>query len=204
MRQALEGILFEGNQIGHECEAQWIIDHFRSVAKESFENICRACIRLYTMESFLYRLVNTALRDNDLSKVDTLGPFCYLIFQFYFAQEFKDLKFIGRVYRGANLSPSLVAEYEQAIGNVRSWLGLTSTTRQRQIAESFADSTVLFIIDIQESAYCSARVVANLSMYPYEDEVLVRAGIHFTIDKIERNPSSKSHIRTFIYLTIEY
>src|SRR4051794_13983238 len=106
MRQALEGILFEGNQIGYRYEAQWIVDHYMLITKESFENICRACIRLYTMESFLYRLVNMTLRDNDLSKVDTLGPFCYLLFQFYFAQEFKDLKFSGRVYRGANLSPS--------------------------------------------------------------------------------------------------
>jgi len=197
MRQALDGILIEGNQIDHGCKAQWIIDNFMPITKESFENIIRGCIRLYTMESFVYRLVNMTLRENDLSKVDTLGPFCYLLFQFYFAQEFKDLKFSGRVYRGANLSPLMIEEYEKSVGNVRSWLGLTSTTQQRQIAESFIDSTVLFIIDIQQSAYVSARVIANLSMYPYEDEVLVRAGTHFTIDKVERN-----NIKTFIYLTI--
>jgi hypothetical protein len=203
MRQALQGILFEGNQINYGYQAQWIFDYYIPITKESFEKIGQACIHIYTMESFVYRLVNMALRENDQSKVDTLGPFSYLLFQFYFAQEFKDLQFTGRVYRGANLSTSQIAEYEQAIGNVRSWLGLTSTTRQRQIAESFFNSTVLFIIDIQESAYLSARTIANLSMYPYEDEVLVRAGSHFIINKVERNSSSTNNIKTLIYLTIE-
>jgi hypothetical protein len=139
----------------------------------------------------------------DLSKVDARGPFCYLLFQFYFAQEFKDLQFSGRVYRGANLSSSQVAEYERAIGSLRSWLGLTSTTQQKQVAESFPDSTVLFIIDIQKTAFISARTIANLSIYPYEDEVLIRAGSHFIINKVESNSSSNNNIKTFIYLTIE-
>ncbi|CAF4319443.1 unnamed protein product [Rotaria magnacalcarata] len=50
MRQALEGIRQEGREIGLEKQAQWIVDHFMPVTKESFENICRACLRLYTME----------------------------------------------------------------------------------------------------------------------------------------------------------
>jgi hypothetical protein len=203
MRQSLEGLLFEGKEMDEKHEAQQIVDYLMPVTNESFEKICRSCIRLYTMESFVYRLVNTTLRENDLSKIETLGPFCYLLFQFYFAEEFKDLKFSGRVYRGANLSPSMIDEYEESIGQVRSWLGLTSTTRQRQVAESFPDSTVLFIIDIQDTAYVSARIINNLSMYPHEDEVLIRAGNHFTIDQIQRNQLSKNNIKTLIYLTIE-
>src|SRR5205823_1254347 len=80
MRQALEGICYEGNQLGYKQESQWIIDQLSTVTKESFENICRACVRLYTMESFVYYLINKTLRENDLSKVDTLGPFCYILF----------------------------------------------------------------------------------------------------------------------------
>ncbi len=173
------------------------------ITKESFEKICQACIRIYTMESFVYRIVNKALRDNDLTKVDTIGSYCYLLFQFNFAQEFNDLKFKGRVYRCANLSSSIVAEYERNIGSLRSWLGLTSTSRQRQVAESFPDSTVLFIIDIQDTAHCSARAIANLSMYPYEDEVLIRSGTHFTINKVQQDSASTSQIKTLIHLTIE-
>ncbi len=203
MRQALEGIHYEGNQLGHRQESQWIVDHLLPVTKESFENICRACVRLYTMESFVYYLINTTLRENDLSKVDTLGPFCYILFQFNFASEFKDLQFSGRVYRGANLSSSQIAEYERAIGCIRSWLGFTSTSRQRQVAESFFGSTVLFIIDIRETATCAAKRIADLSIYPHEDEVFIRAGRHFTINQVKRNELSKNGIKTLIYLTIE-
>ncbi|CAF1387761.1 unnamed protein product [Adineta steineri] len=143
MHEALEGIYIEGKKIGQEHEAQWIIDHYVPITKQLNEKIFQACVRLYTAESFVYRLINTALRYNDLTKVDTLGAFCYLLFQFNFAQEFNDLKFLGRVYR------------------------------------------VLFIIDIDEdSAYSSARSIANLSMYPHEDEVLLRSGTHFIINKV--------------------
>ncbi|CAF1643124.1 unnamed protein product [Rotaria magnacalcarata] len=203
MRQALEGIRQEGREIGLEKQAQWIVDHFMPVTKESFENICRACLRLYTMEGFVYRVLNTTLRDNNLSKIDTLGPLCYLLFQFNFASELQNLCYTGRVYRSAELTPAMVSEYKQAIGSVRSWLGLTSTSRQQQIAESFPRSTVLFIIDIRNTASDAARAIANLSTYPHEDEVLIRAGRHFTIDKVESTESSNSNINTLIYLTIE-
>ncbi|CAF1431090.1 unnamed protein product [Rotaria sordida] len=203
MRQALDGIQIEGKAIGQAKQAQWIADHWIPVTKESFEYICRACIHLYTMESFLYRLVNATLRNNDFSKIDTLGPFCYLLFQFNFAPEYQNLRFSGRVYRSAELTPAMVNEYKQAVGKVRSWLGLTSTSRQRAIAESFCAATVLFIIDIQETATDAARLIASLSAHPYEDEVLIRAGRHFTIDRVEPNKSSNNNINTLIYLTIE-
>lgn len=149
MRQALDGIRIEGIAIGHAKQAQWIVEYWMPVTKESLENICQACIRLYTMESFLYRLINTTLRNNDFSKINTLGPFCYLLFQFNFVPEYQNLRFSGRVYRSAELTSTMIKKYKQAVGKVRSWLGLTSTSRQRTIAESFCGSTVLFIIDIQ-------------------------------------------------------
>lgn len=203
MRQALEGIRYEGNQLGHTQESQWIVDNLLPITNESLENICRACVRLYTMESFVYHLINTTLRENDLAKVDTLGPFCYILFQFNFASEFKELQFSGQVYRGANLSSSQVAAYEGAIGCIRSWLGFTSTSRQRQVAESFFSSTVLFIIDIRETATVAAKMIADLSVYPQEDEVFIRAGQNFTINQMERNERSQNKIKTLIYLTIE-
>jgi hypothetical protein len=69
------------------------------------------------------------------------------IYYFNFAQVFNHLKFAGRVYRGANLSSSVVEVYQHTIGGTRSWLGLTSTTRQREIAERFLQSTVPFIVE---------------------------------------------------------
>ncbi|CAF0846009.1 unnamed protein product [Adineta steineri] len=65
MHEALEGIYIEGKKIGQEHEAQWIIDHYVPITKQSNKKIFQACVRLYTAESFVYRLINTALRDND-------------------------------------------------------------------------------------------------------------------------------------------
>ena len=42
-----------------------------------------SCVgRLYEDESFLYRVIGEAMRHHDMSKVKTLGPFCYLLHQF--------------------------------------------------------------------------------------------------------------------------
>ncbi|CAF3341761.1 unnamed protein product [Rotaria sp. Silwood2] len=98
MRQALEEIRLEDKAIGHAEEAQWIADHRILATSESFESICRVCIRLNTMDSFVYRLVNATLRDNDLSKVDT--------------REFQNLHFTGHVYRRVEQTPVMVIEYK--------------------------------------------------------------------------------------------
>lgn len=205
MKEALRGILIESKQIDHEYEGQRIVEHYMPVTKESFTEICQACIRLYTMECFLYHLVNKTLRENDLSKVDTLGSFAYLLFQFYFSKEYEHLQYSGYVYRSVYLSSSMIEEYEESIEKLRAWLGLTSTWKQKQIAQSFSHSNVLFIIDIKSTSIRLSRCIANLSMYPDEDEVLIRSGQHFIVNQVQANldSSSTDHIKTLIYLTIE-
>lgn len=199
LREAIEGLRAEGMNCGPRQEADWIVSYLTPFIDKSFDQIGRACVRLYTMDTFVYPLLNKTLRDNDLSKVETLGPFCYLLFQFNFAEEFQPYRFVGRVYRGANLSPSQIDEYRETVDQVRSWLGFTSTSRQRLIAESFSQTNVLFVIDILPSALCSALTIADVSMFPHEDEVFIRAGQHFTIDRVEPTNSQQ----TLIYLTVE-
>lgn len=199
LRQAIDGLHREGIQDDRRQEAEWIVQHLTPLTKESFDQIGRACVRLYTMDMFVCPLLNKTLRDDDFSKLDTLGAFAYLLFQFNFAEEFQSFRFVGRVYRGANLSQNQINEYRKSINQTRSWLGFTSTSRKREIAESFSQTNVLFIIDIRPTALCSALTVSQISIYPHEDEVLIRAGQYFTIQRVEPTDSHE----TLIYLTIE-
>ena len=84
LRQAIDGLHGEGMKCGADKEAEWIVKYLTPFTTGSFDQIGRACVRLYTMDTFVYPLLNKTLRDNDLSKVETLGPFCYLLFQFNF------------------------------------------------------------------------------------------------------------------------
>jgi hypothetical protein len=39
-------------------------------------------VKQYTEPDFLFRIVNEALRDNNRDKLETIGPFAYLVFNF--------------------------------------------------------------------------------------------------------------------------
>jgi hypothetical protein len=77
--QAADGIVVEGNQLGKHLEAQYLAEHLIDMENASGLDILQRCIELYARESFLYRLVNTVLRENDKTKTDTLAPFCYFL-----------------------------------------------------------------------------------------------------------------------------
>jgi len=73
---AAQGILVEGEKLGQNSEAQWIAKKLRSLIHKDIlddrKEIGRCIISLYTRECFLYKLVNKALREDDLTKIDTL------------------------------------------------------------------------------------------------------------------------------------
>jgi hypothetical protein len=51
---------------------------------KELKEIQRCCVFLYTTESFLYQLVNSTLRTDDCSKIDTLGAYCYLLWYYLY------------------------------------------------------------------------------------------------------------------------
>lgn len=149
--------------------------------------------RLYTAESFLYRLVNTALMNNDMSKIDTLGPFCYLL---YFRLRLDRKREDQTLYRGATLSMTMIDEYKQAVGKTIIWLGFTSTSKDRRVAEMYAGNA-LFII-LAKDTWHPQNDISKLSYYPDEREVLLSPFYSCIIDKIEFESNSKKYL---IYMT---
>lgn len=160
---------------------------------KSREELARCATRLYSAESFLYKLVNSTLRSNDMSKVDTLGPFCCLLYQHLSDNRSRN---DHTLYRGVTLTEEMIEEYKQNIGEEIRWSAFTSTTKDCQVAEQFGNT--LFIIAVKSSDYNWLSDISHLSNYPYEQEVLLDTQRRFKVDKIEHDPTNGKYL---IYMT---
>ncbi|CAF3299351.1 unnamed protein product [Rotaria sp. Silwood2] len=189
VKNAADGIIHEGHLLGQDSEAKWLSDKLIKFENSTEEEINECCVRLYTHESFLYKLLNKTLREDDMSKVDTLGSFAYLLYMS--SSNLKKHLYQGIVYRGAKLDLDMIDDYKKALSDgCRSWSGFTSTSRSRRRAENFGN--VLFIIDILRSG--TAIDVSSLSEFPSEEEVLINAGWNFSINNIEFGHDGKQII----------
>lgn len=190
-----EGIVREAAVHGSHSntEAAHMAERILLCLKKSRVEASIQCINLYTKDSFLYSVLNEALRKHDRSKLETLGPLCQLIRSYSrIAQDY-----IGTVYRGTELSHTDIQLYKQHIGEWKTWQAYTSTSKDRLMAEMFGGT--LFIIDITDIKLSAPRAydIAHLSQYPEEKEVLIPAGVSFQILSVEQDPSQKTiiHVR---------
>lgn len=76
---AAEGILKVGKLFNLEVEGQMLYKKMLSVKRKSTNEICNMAILMYTYESFLFRTLNKALREEDLNYTDLLGPFLWIL-----------------------------------------------------------------------------------------------------------------------------
>ena len=88
VEKAAQGIIIEGKKLDNDVymdQANEIAGLLMSVAKNAVTEVHELCLYLYTRDTFLYKLINQVLRDRDMTKVDTLGPFCSILNgSFYF------------------------------------------------------------------------------------------------------------------------
>jgi hypothetical protein len=189
----IDGILEEAkrHQSNSETEAQWMVEQLRACKTKARREVSKMCIHLYTRESFLYHVLNTALRNADYSKLNTLGPLCFLIHDH--ARTCKP--FVGTVYRGMQLSYTTILSYEQAINTWRTWASYASTSKNREMAELLGNT--LFVIDIVDMKPSAPRAynVQDFSQFPSEEEVLLPAGTSFQIISVEQNLQQKYIIK---------
>jgi hypothetical protein len=185
----VDGILQEAtkHQSASLAEANWMVEQLRACKSKPRRDISKICIHLYTRETFLYHVLNVALRDMDYSKLETLGPLCFLIRDY--SRSCAD--FTGTVYRGIGLPMAAILTYKRAVGTWRTWPSYTSTSKSRQMAELLGNT--LFIIEITKIKPSSPRAydIAELSQFPNEEEVLLPAGISFQVISVEQDPQQK-------------
>lgn len=200
LESAADGIIREGALLGLQGEAQWIAQELRALKGKSNGDIDACVIGLYTKESFLYRLVNKALRENDPSKVQTLGPFIRLLYLTDCSPSPGKTGYAGELYRGAELDQRTIDSYRQCIGQKKTYDAFSSTSKNRKKAESYGN--VLFVLNRDPSAKYkfSGMDISALSEYPDEEEVLVRAARNFIVQDVRQDEQTGKYL---IYLLLQ-
>lgn len=198
---AVIGIMKEAVKLNKKDEGLLISKKLKDTLTHYPDYILKCCVSLYTLETFLYDIINAALVEENLEKLENLGPFCYLLN--YFLQECsKDSNkpscfcYEGCVYKGAVLSQDVIEEYKQLPqGKLFVWDSFISASKDRQKAEKLGNA--LFIIELggdEEVGY--GTDISYLSYYGNaEEEILMPAGSIYCLQKIETKDG-----KTIIYL----
>lgn len=199
VKKAAQGILIEGQKLDNVIstdQANEIAGLLISIAENEYVEIQKFCLNLYTRETFLYKLINKVLRDRDISKIDTLGPFCSILNHSF--DLLSEYSYKGAVYRGVSLTQDQIKLYQRACGIFQQWDSFISTTKNRNLANIYGN--ILFIITI-DGNYVSGLDISSLSNFPEEEEVLLRPGRTFSIDEIKFNVTDKKY---HIYISMCY
>ena len=167
---------YRGN--GNELE---LIDEFEKCYSSE------QCIRWYTRETFVYKMVNKALRTEDVQQLHTFRFFIADLSSALACEHKKNMAefangTITTVYRGVRLTLTELEQFRSNEGKLISTNGYLSTSRLRRIAVMYAvndikrtDSVpVLFEIECHgEENDCSIFAdVAKFSDFAHEEEVL--------------------------------
>ncbi|CAF0929764.1 unnamed protein product [Adineta steineri] len=197
VEKAVRGIVEEGKHIRKEREAEQLAKMLREKKNMGMEEVWKRCVYLYSLESFLYKTLNAAMRlvGNQeqeqvwRSKVRTLGPFCLLLWDDPFNTKATTNK---TLYRGANLTPEQIAKYEEMAKDKRaygSFQAYTSTSRNHESAEKFGNT--LFIMKVKIAFIAD---LSEISEYPDEAEELVTPGVCFHVKSVKFDQKKNKHL----------
>ncbi|CAF4091285.1 unnamed protein product [Rotaria magnacalcarata] len=202
VEKAALGIIEEGKFLKELHEAEKMAELLRAQKNQGILEIWRCCARLYSMENFLYKTLNAIMRDIGSeeheniwrSKIGTLGPFCFLLWDCPFHNRLtKKLT----LYRGLKLTDEQIDTYQKMCGlphEYRSFQAFTSCSRNRSRAEQFGN--VLFIMEIQRAFTVD---LTPTSVYPDEEEELISPGVCFNVRQIEFDKDKNKYL---FYLTV--
>ncbi|CAF1142584.1 unnamed protein product, partial [Adineta steineri] len=180
------GLKKVGNELGKQPESEILIKSLFELMDLSSNEVCQECLRIYSMQTFLYSHLNQFLREADHSKIKIYGPFVRLLclcFQHPSSVEVHGIT----VYRGMNLSLSMIDDYKEAAKNSISyrWSGFSSTSKSQEFAEFF-DTNTVFIMQLKKiySRQKKAIDISDYSQFPEEEEILLRTGVEFTVENV--------------------
>ncbi|CAF3214025.1 unnamed protein product [Rotaria sp. Silwood2] len=200
--KAADGIIQESKHIGKDNEGKELANMLKEQKNQGIQEVWKCCAFIYSLESFLYKTLNAAMRlvgdeYHDYvwrSKVHTLGPFCLFLWDDPYNSKLTTNK---TLYRGANLNDEQIARYEE-MSRDRSILGsfqaFTSSSRNRTKAEEFGNT--LFIMEI---LIAFTADLSNITEYPNEEEELITPGVCFQVTKVQFDRKMK---KSLIYLKL--
>lgn len=155
----------------------------------------------YTRDCFLYRILNKALRTDN---IDILFLFCPIIYDIHHQLTQYQCKSKIQVYRGQLMSTSEVNNLKESIGQCISISSYLSTSLDRQLAMFFlGDSSPLsglhrILFEIDADPCMNAKPFAEISAqsaFTCESEVLFQPGSIFRLTHIEYNDEQVYTIR---------
>ncbi|CAF1533979.1 unnamed protein product [Didymodactylos carnosus] len=164
---AAQGIVIEGGKVGKKVEAQWIAKQLVALKECHVKKVTEGLISLYTLETFLYKLINKTLRDEDLDKLDTLGPFCALLayyLMYLSLQHDPNLVYHGLVYRGVTLDRGQIEQYERALGTIKKWTSFNSASKNRSLAQIYGNTLIIIQIQRPYSVYAIQCFLCSLCL----------------------------------------
>ncbi|CAF4282072.1 unnamed protein product [Rotaria magnacalcarata] len=202
VEKAALGIIEEGKYLQKQKEAEHLANMLKAKKNEAMEEVWKCCAYLYSLESFLYKTLNAAMRlvgDKEheqvwRSKIRTLGPFCLLLWDDPFNKKVTTKK---TLYRGADLKPEQITKYEDMAKNsneYQSFQAFTSCSRNRQKAEEFGNT--LFIMEV---LFAFIANISPISEYTQEEEELITPGVCFRVKSVEFDRTTNKH---FIHLEL--
>ncbi|CAF4147360.1 unnamed protein product, partial [Rotaria sordida] len=200
IEKAACGIVEEGKYIGKPREAEKLAEMLREKKNAGVEEVWKLCAYIYTLESFLYKTLNAAMRlvgDKEheqvwRSKVRTLGPFCLLLWDDPFNTKLTAKK---TLYRGASLTKEQIAAYAKMAEDDKdygSFQAYISCSRNRDKAEEFGNT--LFIMQVE---FAFIAELSSLSEYSAEEEELITPGVSFRVLSVKFDPRHKKDLNTF-------
>ena len=202
VEKAAHGIEIEGAKLDKTQEAQRIANELRGVKHKSIEEILECCVKLYTEDTFLYRLINKVMRQADMCKGmlltqedqeygRTLGPYCGLLEKYLCdSPNQEDIT----VYRCATLTNEMVDDYKKNIGRLAWWDAFSSTTKNKHEALRFGNNTLFVIYIPRHQQRCTGVDISSLSKYSHEEEILLHPAIQVCIQKVEYDAQLKKYV----------
>ncbi|CAF1686011.1 unnamed protein product [Rotaria magnacalcarata] len=199
VEQIASGIAKEGSELNppKTLEAQYVSNQLLKFKDKPLHEIMIYCVVLYTYQSFIYTLINSVLWKEDMTKVDTLGPYCCMLRNFLH----EDQEAVHEtVYRATDLTVEQFKEYVNSKGQIKTWPAFSSTSKSRDAVKQFGNT--LFVIEFNnDAAPCyPGRAIASYSMYEKEQEILLYPGVDFRVDSVEE--SREKPFKYIIHLSL--
>ncbi|CAF3483877.1 unnamed protein product [Rotaria sp. Silwood1] len=175
-----------------------LIDEFQQ------DYVASDAIKWYTKESFVYRLVNKALRTEDIEQLYTFRFFISdLSIQLAIQhQKLKTQEEYILLYRGHRMQLNELHILKENAGSLIATNGYLSTTRSTKVAMDFATNgtstrsniaSVLYEIqcNLQEVKSIALADISALSQYSAEEEILIDIGATFKIVSVKEDIDQK-------------
>jgi len=196
----MKSIESDKQQLIQLCKKEYQTNNAELILVREFEKDYRSDKALwwYTRDTFLYKMLNKALR---VQNIDLLFLFRFVIGDIY--QQLKQYQQESpiRVYRGQVMSIDELNTLRQSINNFISINSFFSTSTNRHKALHFLNSSeitsdlcrILFIIDADPRVVKSKPFadISSLSEFSNECEVLFMIGSIFRLIKIEKMKNEK-------------